>query len=87
MKPGKVSVLVRPEHAHLAPASKSKTSLKGEIENIVYFGTDTHYHLNLADGEAFTVRVQNTPSDDRKLAEGDPIDLVIDQNALQILRD
>jgi spermidine/putrescine transport system ATP-binding protein len=87
LKPGNVSVLVRPEHAHLTPNSRSKSKLTGQIENIVYFGTDTHYYLKMANGEPFTVRVQNSPSDKGKFANGDSIDLVIDQNALQILRD
>ena len=46
---GKVTVVVRPEHADLAKAGKSQR-LSGMLENIVYFGTDTHYHVQLADG-------------------------------------
>ena len=47
---------IRPEHASLVAAS-GKATLSGTLENIVYFGTDTHYHLGSGDGE-FIVRQQ-----------------------------
>ena len=61
LKPsGKVTVVVRPEHASLVAAS-GKATLSGKLENIVYFGTDTHYHVKLNGGGEFTVRHQNSP--------------------------
>jgi spermidine/putrescine transport system ATP-binding protein len=44
-----VTVVVRPEHAVLT-TDESAASLTGTVDNIVYFGTDTRYHLRLADG-------------------------------------
>jgi spermidine/putrescine transport system ATP-binding protein len=55
---GKVTVVVRPEHASIVAAS-GKVTLSGRLENIVYFGTDTHYHVKLDGGGEFTVRHQN----------------------------
>ena len=59
VQPGKVSIVVRPEHARVTRVKKD-TVLTGLLENVVYFGTDTHYYLRLGDGEPFTVRMQNT---------------------------
>ncbi|RUY32813.1 ABC transporter ATP-binding protein, partial [Mesorhizobium sp. M7A.F.Ca.CA.001.13.2.1] len=53
------TVVVRPEHAKL---TKGKGELSGRVDNIVYFGTDTHIHVHLDSGELFTVRQQNTRS-------------------------
>ena len=41
-------------------SNSGNRSLEGVIENIVYFGTDTHFHLTLNGGEQFTVRKQNS---------------------------
>ncbi len=52
---GRVSVVLRPEQASFC----ADGALKGQVENIVYFGTDTHVHLRLKDGTPFTLRQQN----------------------------
>jgi spermidine/putrescine transport system ATP-binding protein len=54
---GQVTVVVRPEHATLLKPAQGQ--LKGVINNIVYFGTDTHFHVRLDDGSTFMVREQN----------------------------
>jgi spermidine/putrescine transport system ATP-binding protein len=51
------TMVVRPEHATLVKPSQG--TLKGVIHNIVYFGTDTHFHVRLDDGTDFMVRQQN----------------------------
>ena len=57
---GKVTVVVRPEHADLVkPAAKA--DLSGTLENVVYFGTDTHYHVQLDGG----VRLHRPPAEQR----------------------
>jgi ABC-type molybdate transport system permease subunit len=53
-----VTVVVRPEHA-LLTTDEAAASLTGTVENIVYFGTDTRYHLRLADGAEFVIRAQS----------------------------
>ena len=83
---GPVSILVRPEHCELRKAS-SKADLSGQISNIVYFGTDTHFHLSLDTGDDFTVRTQNKPSDEGKFNVGDKVSLSIEAGAIQVLMD
>ncbi len=43
----------------LVATSGKATLLNGMLENIVYFGTDTHYHVQLNGGGQFTVRQQS----------------------------
>ena len=56
----RVTVVVRPEHASIVAACKARQRFPGKLENIVYFGTDTHYHVKLNGGGEFTVRHQNS---------------------------
>jgi spermidine/putrescine transport system ATP-binding protein len=83
---GKVTVVVRPEHAQVVGGTAPAT-LKGTLENIVYFGTDTHYHLRLEDGGEFIVRQQNSRTNPASFARGDPAGVFIGDNAAQVLRD
>ena len=57
------------------------------VQNIIYFGTDTHYHLSLKTGEPFTVRTQNAPDVQAPYAEGDQVTLSFAQGAVQVMRD
>ena len=82
----KVTVVVRPEHAQIA-ANGTKATLTGKLENVVYFGTDTHFHLRLQDGSEFIVRQQNSRTNPIAFAQGDQAGIVIDENAAQVLRD
>jgi spermidine/putrescine transport system ATP-binding protein len=86
MPNGKVTVVVRPEHAQVV-GNGSAATLKGTLETIVYFGTDTHYHLRLEDGGEFIVRQQNSRANLAVLAQGDPAGIFIGENAAQVLRD
>ena len=86
VKPGKVTIVIRPEHVHLA-AADSDAPLSGTVGNIVYIGTDTHYHLELADGTPFTVRVQNKRDSVEGLSLGDEVGVDIGRNAVQVLKD
>ena len=53
LKPsGRVTLVVRPEHADLVKPGGA-ADLWGKLENVVYFGTDTHYHVRLDGGAAF----------------------------------
>ncbi len=83
---GLVTVVVRPEHARLTKV-KSKAALTGTLENIVYFGTDTHYHLQLEDKTPFIVREQNQPDGQAPYREGDQLGIEIGADAVQVLRD
>lgn len=83
---GKVTIVVRPEHAHLV-AGNEKASLSGIVENVVYLGTDTHFHLKLDDGDAFIVRRQNARGGPVDLAQGDRAGIIIGGDAAQVLKD
>jgi len=84
--PGPVSLVIRPEHAGLV-ADPAKAVLSGRLENVVYFGTDTHYHLRLADGDRFIVRRQNTRDGGVDFAPGAELGITVGDNAAQILKD
>jgi spermidine/putrescine transport system ATP-binding protein len=83
---GKVNIVIRPEHAQLV-SGETGAALTGVVENIVYLGTDTHFHLRLDDGTAFTVRQQNSRSGREGFAQGDRAGIVFGADAAQILRD
>ncbi|TIP56268.1 MAG: ABC transporter ATP-binding protein [Mesorhizobium sp.] len=78
------TVVVRPEHAKL---TSGKGDLSGTVENIVYFGTDTHIHVRLDSSESFTVRQQNTRSAGCGFERGDKVGISIGNDAAQVLRD
>ena len=83
---GKVTVVIRPEHVALK-SQPGDRSLKGRLDTIVYFGTDTHYHITLSTGEPFMARLQNTRGDTRPFEVGQEIGVSIEPDAVQVLRD
>ena len=83
---GAVTVVVRPEHAQLV-AADGNASLRGTVENIVYLGTDTHFHLRLDDGEPFIVRRQNTRGGTDNYGQGGRAGILIGADVAQVLRD
>ncbi len=83
---GRVTVVVRPEHADLVKAG-SQAHLWGKLENIVYFGTDTHYHVALDGGQHFIVRQQNSRGAGHGFATGDAVGVNLEDHAAQVLRD
>jgi spermidine/putrescine transport system ATP-binding protein len=81
-----VSLVVRPEHASITTA-KSGSTLKGTLSNIVYFGTDTHFHVDVGSEAPFIVRAQNRRDKDSSLKVGDAVGVAFADGALQVLRD
>jgi spermidine/putrescine transport system ATP-binding protein len=57
------------------------------LENVVYFGTDTHYHVRLKNGGEFIVRMQNARSGAGEFKLGAAVGVTFDANAAQVLRD
>src|SRR3569623_2276126 len=55
---GKVTLAIRPARIALVKPG-ADCQLAGKVDNIVYFGTDTHFHIDLDTGGEVTVRVQN----------------------------
>jgi spermidine/putrescine transport system ATP-binding protein len=83
---GKVTVVVRPEHADIVKPGKGAT-VSGKLENIVYFGTDTHFHVKLKDAGEFIVRRQNAHVTNDDLAAGMEVGVLFEKGAAQVLRD
>jgi spermidine/putrescine transport system ATP-binding protein len=83
---GKVTLVVRPEHAHLA-STDDEVSLSGIIQNVVYLGTDTHFHVRLDDGDVFIVRQQNSRGASRGFEQDNRVGIVIGSDAAQLLKD
>jgi spermidine/putrescine transport system ATP-binding protein len=81
---GKVTVVVRPEHTQLV---RKGGVLAGVLENVVYVGTDTHYHLRLDIGGSFVVRQQNSRTAAGEFVAGERLAVSIGDEALQVLRD
>ncbi len=83
---GTVTLAIRPERIDLIrPGGDSH--LAGKVENVVYFGTDTHFHIDLDSGGDVTVRVQNRRGHQEILKIGDPVGLRIAPEAMQVLKD
>lgn len=81
---GEATIVVRPEHATLGSAGTG--ALDGVLEDAVYFGTDTHFHVRLDSGELFIVREQNTRGGGELPEMGQRIAVCLGPEAAQILR-
>lgn len=79
-----VSVVIRPEQAQLV--AEGTGEMVAEITGSVFFGTDTHVHMKLADGQPFTLRRQNT-ADLPEPEPGTRVGLRLAPGALQVLAD
>jgi spermidine/putrescine transport system ATP-binding protein len=82
-----VTVAVRPEHATFCKADAKAATVSGVVSNVVYLGTDTHFHLTLDDGTNFALRTQNTPDRAGDPSSGDRIGIAIALGVAQVLRD
>jgi spermidine/putrescine transport system ATP-binding protein len=83
---GTVTVAVRPEHVRLAGVGEAAT-IAATLEQAVYFGTDTHYHLRLDGGEAVVARLQNRRDGAPPPAPGDRVGVGLRPGSIQILKD
>jgi spermidine/putrescine transport system ATP-binding protein len=83
---GNVTIVVRPEHAQIAAAAHG-APLAGTIENVVYLGTDTHFHIKLDTGEPFIIRRQNARGHTDHHEAGSRVGVLIPTDAAQILKD
>ncbi|WP_342640387.1 ABC transporter ATP-binding protein [Rhodoligotrophos ferricapiens] len=83
---GKVTVVIRPEHAEIVPLGGEHV-LPGRVENTDYFGTDTRFDIALDSGERFILRRQNSHDTVQDVSPGDRIGVTIDSGAAQVLKD
>jgi ABC-type Fe3+/spermidine/putrescine transport system ATPase subunit len=72
-----VTVAVRPEKVCILAheAGDGHNSLPCKVEQVVYVGNDTRFHVRVSDGLALVVRQQNI------IAAPDPLNYQIDQDA------
>ncbi len=82
---GDVTVVVRPENAALAPLKNA--DITGQVEHIVYFGTDTHVHAMLKDGTKFTLRKQNVSGQQLGIETGQEIGISFAAGAACLIKD
>lgn len=78
---GAVTLAIRPERVHLDPAGE----LEGVVEDVVYVGTDTVYHLNVAGQGGFRVRRQNHDGAVAAHAPGERLRLRVPTAAIRVL--
>ncbi len=78
----RITAVIRPEQAEAVEPGAG--DLAAEVEQAVFFGTDTHLHLRLADGQPFVLRRQNRPGQPSP-RPGDRLGLRLAPGALQVL--
>ena len=81
-----VTLAIRPEQARLNADSDSG-DFQGRLDNIVYIGTDTHYHITLKDESKFIVRIQNTRGRKQEFEQGAMVGISVDPEMIQLLKD
>jgi spermidine/putrescine transport system ATP-binding protein len=83
-----VTLAVRPERAEIVEHAEDRPGeLAGGVENIVYFGTDTTYHVALDGGGGFVVRLQNREGARHRPEVGGRVGILLPGEAVQVLRD
>ena len=83
---GPVTVVVRPEHATLTKDGAGH-GLPATLDNAVFVGSDTQYHLRLGSGTPFVVRSQNSSADAAIHRPGDRLCVLLGDHSVQVLRD
>ncbi|MDZ7839268.1 MAG: ABC transporter ATP-binding protein [Gammaproteobacteria bacterium] len=82
-----VTLAVRPERAELLADNREAagTIIDGTLGNVVYFGTDTIFHLKLENGADFRVRAQNHAGARIGLEPGSAVRVHIPRDAVRVL--
>ncbi|MBL9051067.1 MAG: ABC transporter ATP-binding protein [Tabrizicola sp.] len=82
---GNATVSVRPEQLRLGTPQDG--GLQAKVTALVYFGTDTHCHLELADGTGIVARLQSPASGEAGLSEGQTVGIRFAEGAVQRVED
>ena len=80
---GEVALVLRPERAVLSLVAPQGQALPGVVEQVVYDGADTTYHVALAGGLALRVRVANR--DGFRAERGAAVHVAIEPAALRVV--
>ncbi len=84
----KVFVAVRPEKLHLSEGQPGANRISGQVEEVVYIGTDTQYGVRLAGGQKVRVRAQNQdPFSRPAAASGEQVTVAFVPQAARVLVD
>ncbi|AMR65415.1 ABC transporter ATP-binding protein [Aquipseudomonas alcaligenes] len=78
---GRITLAIRPERISLTDAG----NLVGEVEEVVYIGTDTLYLLKVAGQSGFRVRQQNRGGSGQPLPRGAQVRLDVPAAAIRVL--
>lgn len=81
---GRQTVSVRPEQLRLGAPDEG---LKARVKALVYFGTDTHCHLALADGTEIVARLQSPATGEAGLSKGEEVGVTFAKGAVQRVED
>ncbi len=81
---GAITLAIRPEQIRLVEAGEDG-AIPARLTDLVYFGTDTHCHLALSDGEEVVARVQSPANGEAGLARGAEVGLRLSPGAAQVL--
>jgi spermidine/putrescine transport system ATP-binding protein len=84
-----ISIAIRPEKVSLVKDDDSAL-LAGEIVNVSFFGTDTHYSIELDpssgdDAHNFHVRMQNTSIKSKHYVAGERVGVVFNAEDIQVI--
>ncbi|PWE34442.1 spermidine/putrescine ABC transporter ATP-binding protein [Maritimibacter sp. 55A14] len=82
MRPGAVSVAIRPENVLLTGPEDGARTATGEIERVVYFGSAHNVHIRLDDGPPIVARAPHAPG-----GAGDRAGVILPDEHLQVLVD
>jgi len=80
------TLAIRPEHLRLAPAG-TPGALTATVAHSVYFGTDSHLHLRLADGAELVARQQTAADGATGPEPGAEVAVMIAEGAVQVLQE
>ncbi|MEZ5863524.1 MAG: ABC transporter ATP-binding protein [Geminicoccaceae bacterium] len=84
LDPGqKVTLAIRPEQVRIGNAE----GLPAVVTGNVYFGTDTHCHLELAGGAGIVARLQSSAVEAATLGEGTAVRVSFAPGSVQVLQD
>mgnify|MGYP006192202679 FL=1 len=81
-----MTLTVRPEQVRIGAAGEAG-SIAAVVKFLVYFGTDTHCHMALADGTEVVARLQSPATGEAGIEAGQNVGLRFAPGAVQVLED